>query len=316
MNFESRQNGNTSQADWYYNSGLALFEKKKLVEARKQFRQALNLNPKHSGSLKYLGMVLYEDGEYIRAEEMLNQASELLVDDDQLLGCLGLVYLELKQYARAESFQRKVISINPQSVDGYRNLAKVFHRRGLYNEAISTLKKALEIDKDSAETYMMLGEAFNKLDDTDQAITCFETVLRTKHDNPKVFYNLGILYDKKGLRDKASQMYRHSKEITAGKDNYIVSHAPLSGSVDATDMFFSRNLTVVPDEKNLETSEAKDRERDFRKLGRKQSRGKRNPKLPDIDTQLDQPRPGAMDLTKASLKIKEALNLIKTKEKS
>ena len=316
MNLESRQNGNTSQADWYYNSGLALFEKKKLVEARKQFRQALNLNPKHSGALKYLGFVCYEDGEYGRAEEMLNQAKEFLIDDDQLIGYLGLVYLEIKQYSKAEAMQRKVISINPQSVEGYRNLAKVFHRRGLYNEAISTLKKALEIDKDAAETYMMLGEAYNKLDDTEQAITCFETVLKTKQDNPKVYYNLGILYDKKGQRDKASQMYRQSKDITAGRDSYIVSTVPAPGNMDATDMFFSRNLTVVPDEKNLESVDAKGREASFKKLGRKQLAKKRNPKLPEVDMQFDQSRPGAMDLTKASLKIKEALNLIKTKEKS
>lgn len=311
--------GNSSQnqdavnkAEKLYTAGLDYYEKARYAEAVDLFEDVLKLNSQHKDANKYIGQALFYLEDYGSAVTHLSQLIQLEPENEQLLGLMGKACLNLKKYSDAEHYQRRVIAVNPRSADGYRNLGMIYYRRGLYTEAIGMLKKSLELNHSDPETFLDLGEAYNKLDEINLAVSCFEKVLEFQQDNPKVFYNLGILYDKKGMPEKASLMYRKAKELTsprAAKRKTV----PLIDA-ESRGLFFSRSLVVVTEDPEGEKKQDLLKKERFNKFKRRQMRKKLNKMtVPNVVSPIE--NVGTMDLTKASLKINEAIKIIKDKKK-
>jgi len=275
------------------------------VEAESHFERALQLDRNHLESLKYLGMCLFQLGKHAKAAERFRQVLAVEPDNEEVLLTIGTACLSLGHYDEAERHQRKAAAVNPKNARAFLGLGQSLYRKGLYGEAVNVLRRGDELDKQNPDILFMLGEAYNKLDQIDLAISCFEAILELQQENPKVFYNLGILYDKKSMPDKASLMYRRAKELSSPRTlGKITSSISSSGD---SELFFSRSLTVVgqPEPRGKEKALNRKRFQKFKKtqLNRKPHR---------VIEETEQPEKiGTMDLTKASLKINEAIKLIK-----
>ncbi|HUU29779.1 MAG TPA: tetratricopeptide repeat protein, partial [archaeon] len=193
---------------------------------------------------------------------------------------------------------------------GYFSLGQILYRRGLYSESISVLKRADELEANNPEALFLLGEAYNKIDEIDMAVSCFETVLKYQQDNPKVYYNLGILYDKKGMPEKASLMYRQAKELSSPQ--FVSSQKISLMETKEEGTFFSRSLTVVNPHFKQSDGKTVNKER-YEKFRVKQLK-KKPYRVQNFQESLSE-NVGTMDLTKASLKINEAIKIIKEKRK-
>jgi len=289
-------------------AGLELFAGGRYAEAETKFNKALQLNRSHLGSLKYLGLSLYHQEKYAQAVERFNQYLAVEPDNQEVLMYCGSTCVALIRHIDADRHYRRAISLDPQNAKAYLGLGHVLYRRGLYADAVGVLRKGNEVDKDNTEILFNLGEAYNKLDQIDLAVSCFEAVLQIDRTNPRVYYNLGILYDKKSLPAKASEMYRMAKELSSpGRHRRI----EVNLSSDGGDLFFSRSLTVVdqPFPAEAEKSSTKEKYEKFRK---EQVRRKPHQVL---EGEESVERIGTMDLTKASLKINEAIKIIKEKNR-
>jgi len=298
-----------SKAESLYAAGMEHYSNHRYVDAAACFAQALVQSNRHPGALKYLGITSYLLGRYPKAIECLVQFLEREPDDEQALWHAGLTCLEMVRFAEAERVLRRLVTVNPRSAQGWRGLGMIFYRRGLYGESVNMLRKALEAEPNDPEVLFQLGEAFNKLDQVDPAVECFESVLKSQPDNPKVYYNLGILYDKKSLPERASMMYRRAKELSAPGGGRRPRTEPVR---DVTDkgLFFSRSLTLVSDNPETQPVAGVDRDR-YEKFSRRQNRKKKSRVTPEVAPVTE--KIGTMDLTKASLKIEEALRTIKEK---
>ena len=311
LNSESRDRKEalSSPLDGLFEAGMELFAGGRYGEAAAHFEKALQLNRHHTESLKYLGLTLLRQGKYKSAAERFQQVLSAQPDNEEVLLHCGSAYLTISCYEDAERCYRKTVAVNPKNAKGYLGLGQVLYSKGLYSEAIGIFKRGNELEKDNPEILFMLGEAYNKHDEIDRAISCFEAILKHQQDNPKVYYNLGILYDKKALPEKASLMYRRAKELSSPQSGSRMSFSV--SSAGNQDVFFSRSLTVVgqvaPDKKEKTMSRAR-----YEKF-RKQQMGKRPRRLLDQVEGIE--RSGTMDLTKASLKINEAIKIIKEKSK-
>lgn len=311
-NSGSRNQDAVNKAERLYTTGLEYFEKEGYTEAVELFEDVLKLNSQHPGANKYIGMALYYLEEYGKAMVHLSQLMQQEPENEQILGMMGQACLNLKNYADAEHYHRRVIALNPRSAEGYRNLGMIYYRRGLYTEAIGMLKKSLELNHSAPETFLDLGEAYNKMDEINLAVSCFEKVLEFQQDNPKVYYNLGILYDKKGMPEKASLMYRKAKELTSPKAGRRKA-VPLIDA-ESRGLFFSRSLVVVAEDTEGEKKQDLLKKERFNKFKRRQMRKKLSKMaVPKVVSTME--NVGTMDLTKASLKINEAIKIIKDKKK-
>ncbi|MCE5272414.1 tetratricopeptide repeat protein [bacterium] len=297
-----------SKAEGLYAAGMEHYSNRRYVDAAASFAQALVQSNRHPGALKYLGITSYLLGRYPKAIECLVQFLEREPDDEQALWHTGLTCLEMVRFSEAERVLRRLVTVNPRSAQGWRGLGMIFYRRGLYGEAVNMLRKALEAEPNDPDVLFQLGEAFNKLDQVDPAVECFESVLKSQPDNPKVYYNLGILYDKKSLPERASLMYRQAKELSVSGERRAKT-APVKDVADKG-LFFSRSLTLVSESPESQPVAGVDRDR-YEKFSRRQNRKKQRRVTPEVAPGAE--KIGTMDLTKASLKIEEALRTIKEK---
>lgn len=297
------------RAEGLYASGMEHYSNHRYVDAASSFAQALVLNNRHAGALKYFGITSFLLGRFPKALECFQLFMEREPDDEQVFWYCGLTCLEMARFPEAEKTLRRLVTVNPRSAQGWRGLGMIYYRRGLYGDAVNMFRKSLEIEANDPDVLFQLGEACNKLDLVDQAVECFESVRKIQPDNPRVFYNLGILYDKKSQPEIASQMYRQAKELSVPGGERRAKSAPVK---DVTDkgLFFSRSLTLVTDNPETQPVAGVDKER-YEKFSRRQNRRKPRRVTPEVDLPLE--KAGTMDLTKASLKIEEALRNIKEK---
>lgn len=290
-------------------AGLELFAGGRYAEAEARFLKALQLNRSHQESLKYLGLSLFNQGKFAQAAERLQQCLVTEPDNQEFLMYCGSCCLALNRYTEADRHYRRAISLDLQNAKAYLGLGHVLYRRGLYSDSVAVLRKGSEVDKDNPDILFLLGEAYNKLDQIDLAVSCFESILEIDQENSRVYYNLGILYDKKSLPAKASEMYRRAKELSSpGRHRRI--EAGLAAAA-TSDRFFSRSLTVVDQPLPVESEKSFSKSK-YEKFRRQQIRRKPHRVLEGEET-LE--KIGTMDLTKASLKINEAIKIIKTEKK-
>lgn len=313
LDFESdsraRKGVSKSPLEGLFEAGMELFAGGRYAEAAAHFEKALKLNRRHTESLKYLGLALFHQSKYAQAVEQFKQFLAAQPDNEEVLLYCGSTYQARSYYDDAERCYRRTVALNPKNVKGYLGLGQVLYRKGLYSEAIDIFKKGNEQEKDNPEILFMLGEAYNKHDEIDKAVSCFEAILKRQRDNPKVYYNLGILYDKKALPEKAGLMYRRAKELSSPQS---ANRLALSGSTAGNqEVFFSRSLTVVGHPASNKKAKPLNRAR-YEKFRKKQL-GKKLPRILDEVEEVE--RSGTMDLTKASLKINEAIKIIKEKGK-
>ena len=312
LNFRPKSQGSKKGAksplEDLLEGGMEFFAGGRYVEAMGKFEKALQLNSNHTESLKYLGLSLFYQGKYDAAAKRFQQLLGAQPDNEEILVYCGSAYLAINYYNDAERCYRKTIEVNPKNVKGYIGLGQVLYRKGLYSDSIAILNKGNLQDKDNPEVLYILGEAYNKLDKTDMAVSCFEAVLKRQTNNPKVYYNLGILYDKKAAPDKASLMYRRAKELSAPQP---AGRLRFDDKTERNDVFFSRSLTVVG-KASSDKEEKKLNKIKYEKFRKKQI-GKKPHRV--LEEYKDEDRIGTMDLTKASLKINEAIKIIKDKGK-
>jgi len=307
--FGEKKSSSGGSVEELYGTGLELFGREKYQEAVQYFEKALQLDRTHWESLKYLGMAYFHLGIHDKAVEQFQKALDKEPESEDLLWYCGTAYLKLNRYAEAERCHRKIISLNPKSGRGHLGLGQILYRKGLYNEAIEILKKCGELEPDNPEILFLLGEAYNKLDKIDLAVSCFENILKKQQDNPKVYYNLGILYDKKGIPEEASLMYRRAKELSSLDS---AAGRGIRKSISKDDLFFSRSLTVVDQVEQLVGKKSLDKTR-YKKFKSRQLKKKPRRILPEEEKASQ--KIGTMDLTKASLKINEAIKILKDKKK-
>lgn len=135
---------------------------------------------------------------------------------DEIAGFVGAGAANgaLGRYDAAEKELRKALRIAPDHPDVHFQLGLVLFRRGVYSGAVAEMRRVVELEPAHAGAFLLLGEALNQMAQSDQAIEALEQATRIQ-PNAKAYYAMGIAYDRKGLPDRAAEMYRLSRELTA-----------------------------------------------------------------------------------------------------
>ncbi|MBU0998856.1 tetratricopeptide repeat protein [Patescibacteria group bacterium] len=118
----------------YYENGLNFW------------RNATETSPSFAFNHNNLGAMEYLDGNMVEAEKEYKIALNLNPIEKMAHNNLGLVYVNQNKLSEAEEEYKKEIAINPNYDNVYYNLGLLYWNEKRYNEAIDNWKKTLEIN--------------------------------------------------------------------------------------------------------------------------------------------------------------------------
>lgn len=131
-------------------------------EAKRDYEQALRLNPKYAEALNNLGSICYEEKNYGRAEKLYKKALKITPDAAVTYSNLGTAYFAHKKYQQGTQAYQKALSLDPgiferdslgkiehQGPPGQRAtlsyyLAKTYAQAGMTDKALLYLRKAFD----------------------------------------------------------------------------------------------------------------------------------------------------------------------------
>jgi tetratricopeptide (TPR) repeat protein len=154
-----------------------------------------------------------EHGRHESAIEEFLSAEALDAENVENLAHLATAYGALSQFAEADLVIGRAIRLDPLNVEVRVGEAILAFRKGLYAAAEVQLKAICIRDSSHGPAHFYRGEALNRLGRVDEALKIMERAVQLQPLNWRAYHTLGMLFDRKGDGERASEMYRHAREL-------------------------------------------------------------------------------------------------------
>ncbi len=180
------------------------------VGSEREFRRAIELNPKYPTARQWLGNLLasvkrFDDGliELKRAEELdpLSAIIALNVGDTLVAG---------RRYDEGIAAYKRVLSTNPDFALGHSTLGLVYGLKGMYREALDETRRAFELDPDPS-TKGYIGLWLARSGDRDGARKLLEEMKQDSTSRYVQSFSIGMIHI--GLGEKANALDWLEKEV-------------------------------------------------------------------------------------------------------
>lgn len=157
-------------------SGIALTEANRPLEAIPLFRRALIMEPKNPLLWLNLGIAQQRIGEYGDALESFQRAALYDSELADAWASMGLIHYELEQFAEAEECYYLALERDPDSPKIWNNLGVLYFSEGSYEEARHCFEEALSLLPIYYDAIYNLRDTCRELEDY-RAAAEFERVL-------------------------------------------------------------------------------------------------------------------------------------------
>lgn len=238
-------------AQAYSDLGYANMEKGELIEARKNYQQALELRYETGDSTKIYGTITNLGSVYQRDFQsdsaMVNYLKALSFFErtgndrnaDFVRNNIGVIYLEMRNYPKALEILQEVAEYRKAQNDDYlyastlTNIASIYKNLKDYQNAEKTYLEALQIfieegdDYYTATTYNNLATLYNAQKNSKLAISYAEKGL-------ELSAQVGADYDYALLESNLAQSYHDLKDYTQSREYYLraLSHFKAQNAED------------------------------------------------------------------------------------
>jgi tetratricopeptide (TPR) repeat protein len=175
----------------------------KTGEAEKQFRHALELDPKHGPSLAALGSLLYAGGKLGEAEQMLQRASAL--PDKQYRPLHAIFLLQTGKNDAAIRELDEQYKANVEDRTSRTRLVTAYMRLGRTSDALSVLTQALKRNSKDTDALIQRGDLNVVLGKYQEAQTDLTEVLRFQPDSPEAHLLMARVYRGRGASQSQIQ---------------------------------------------------------------------------------------------------------------
>jgi len=146
-----------------------------LVEAEREFKKAIEINPGYSTAHHWYALLLANLGRHDDSIEEIYRAQEIDPLSPRVNADIGVILFFAREYKLALEELQKSVELFPEDIANYRYFSWVFGQLGKYDDAISSLLRAYELggessalDTDLALIYALSGnrnEAQKRLKD-------------------------------------------------------------------------------------------------------------------------------------------------------
>ena len=176
----------------YNTLGSAFLSQGNLDEAIRQYRKAMQVNPRYAESYNNLGYLFQSQGKLDEAISQYRQALQIRPNSVETHYNLANALQSLGRLDEAISHYNQVLQVKPDDTDTHHNIAVAFQTQGRLNEAISHYQQVLRIEPDDAETHNSLGYALQLQGDLNEAVSHYRQALRINPGYTKARHNLEI----------------------------------------------------------------------------------------------------------------------------
>ncbi len=163
--------------------GAITYNRGKLDEAERFYRQAITINPSYADSYNNLGVLLHDQGKDNEAIEAYQKAIALNPNFSHAYSNLANIFREQKKFKEAEELCKKAISLDPANWEALNNLGNILQEQERLEEAEPVYLKALEMDK---KNLVLHGNVINTLANQGRwrdAVACAQHMAGIKPDN-------------------------------------------------------------------------------------------------------------------------------------
>ena len=154
-----------------------------------------------------------EHGRHELAIEEFLAAEALDPENVENLAHLATAYGALSRFGEADVVIDRAVRLDPMNVQVRVGEAILAFRKGLYAAAEVQLKGICKRDPSHGPAHFYRGEALNRLGRVDEALQALERAIELQPRNWRAYHTLGMLFDRKEDRERASEMYRHAREL-------------------------------------------------------------------------------------------------------
>ncbi len=171
--------GGETSPEIHNNLGRIHLRNGELEKARREFQQALGLDPRNSDALLNLASIQRAEGKTADAELLVQRA----------------------------------LQVDPNSIAALSQLAEIRRDAGDLDEALRLFEEALAIDDSLPFLHLGYGDLLQRAGRFEPAEAAFRTVLQLEPDSFKARYNLGVTAARQGRVDEAVTLYQEALEV-------------------------------------------------------------------------------------------------------
>jgi tetratricopeptide (TPR) repeat protein len=198
------------------NQGVAAYQAGRPLEALREFKAALDLDPWFTQALENLRQVDQESGAYRRAIEAYSRALDACPDDVQAITGLAEALTLLGRDGEAEALLRRALKLAPAFSPARVCLGLLYLRADRREEARAELEYGLAQEPDDAEAQLRLGELEYKEGRLDEAIDAFRRATQLDPQRAAAHYRLSFALGDKQLGEEAQQAFERAVALNAG----------------------------------------------------------------------------------------------------
>lgn len=200
------------KADMHNERGITLAERGWLVEAIKEFKKAIVLDPDSSQGYDNLANAYSETGDFLGALSAYTKAIELDPDNPFALHNLGIF---LSNHAQKLSYNlfKKALNIEPEFFESRFHLGLCLAKDEKHIEAVQEFLHALEDAPYDNEIRFELALSYIELNKEREAISEILIVTKAESNHEDAWYYLALCYHRKGFIDEAYRAINKSLSI-------------------------------------------------------------------------------------------------------
>ena len=154
-----------------------------------------------------------EHGRHELAIDEFLAAEALDPENVENLAHLATAYGALSRFGEADVVMDRAVRLDPMNVQVRVGEAILAFRKGLYAAAEVQLEGICKRNPSHGPAHFYRGEALNRLGRVDEALQAMERAIQLQPRNWRAYHTLGMLFDRKEDRERASEMYRHAREL-------------------------------------------------------------------------------------------------------
>jgi Tfp pilus assembly protein PilF len=177
-------------------------ESQRRDDAVREYRAALELDPRHAAAHTNLGVILQDEGQLTEAMAHYQRALRSEPDFVQAHFNLANALRARGQIADAVGHYREALRLEPGLAAAHNNLGEILASQGQMDRAIEHFSEAVRLGPGSATAHGNLGAALGAIGRLDEAIGHFREALQIDPGNEAARRNLALALESSGSESR------------------------------------------------------------------------------------------------------------------